>query len=229
MKIALVTGANRGIGFETARQLASVGYQVWLGARDPDKAAAAAAQLVGEGLTVEPLTLDVADSASIAAAFADLARRVEKLDALVNNAAVHYDSFQSADAVDFRIVDEAWRTNTEGPWRVTVAALPLLRKAKSARVVNVSSQAGAFASMGGGTPAYSVSKAALNALTIKLAADLRKDGILVNSVCPGWTATDMGGGGRPIAEGAQGVVWAANLPPDGPSGGFFRDGKPLPW
>ncbi len=98
------------------------------------------------------------------------------------------------------------------------------------RVVNVSSGAGSLASMGGGTPAYSVSKAALNALTRMLAAELRRDGILVNAVCPGWVATDMGGaGGRPVQEGAASVLWAVDLPDDGPSGGFYRDGKPLPW
>ena len=200
-----------------------------LGARDAEKGAAAAARLEAEGLKVEPLLLDVADQNSVARAFADLALRLEHLDALINNAAIHYDTFQTAAAADLAVVEEAWRTNTLGPWRVTLAALPLLRRAKSARVVNVSSQSGALSTMGGGTPAYGVSKAALNALTIKLAADLRKHGVLVNAVCPGWTATDMGGGGRPVSEGAKGVVWAATLPADGPSGGFFRDGKALAW
>jgi len=115
-------------------------------------------------------------------------------------------------------------------WSTLRAFLPLLRQSRHARVVNVSSEAGSLAGMGGGTPAYSLSKAALNALTRMLAAELRKDGILVNAVCPGWVATNMGGpGGRPVAEGAASVVWAATLADDGPTGGFFRDGRPLPW
>jgi NAD(P)-dependent dehydrogenase (short-subunit alcohol dehydrogenase family) len=111
-----------------------------------------------------------------------------------------------------------------------LALLPLLRRGQHRRIVNVSSESGSLASMGGGTPAYSVTKAALNALTRILAAELRPDGILVNAVCPGWVATDMGGpGGRPVADGAASVLWAVDLPDDGPTGGFFRDGQPLPW
>ena len=108
--------------------------------------------------------------------------------------------------------------------------MPLLRQSGHGRIVNVSSGAGSLSSMSGGTPTYSPSKAALNALTRLFAGELERDGILVNSVCPGWVATDMGGsGGRPVEEGAAGVVWAATLPDDGPTGGFFRDGKPVPW
>jgi len=127
-------------------------------------------------------------------------------------------------------VREALETNTFGAWNVVRGFLPLLRRSRHGRVVNVSSQAGSLTSMGSGTPAYSLSKAALNALTRMLAAELRGDGILVNSVCPGWVATDMGGpGGRAVTAGAASVVWAATLPDDGPTGGFFRDGRPLPW
>ena len=113
---------------------------------------------------------------------------------------------------------------------MTLGLLPLLRASGRGRIVNVSSEGGSLASMGGGLPAYHTSKAALNALTRTLAAELRRDGILVNSVCPGWVATDMGGpGGRPVSEGAAGIVWAATLPDDGPTGGFFRDGRPIAW
>lgn len=116
-----------------------------------------------------------------------------------------------------------------GPWRAVHAFLPLLRNSRRGRIVNVSSESGSLSSMGSGTPAYSVSKAALNALTKLLAADLRGDRILVNSVCPGWIATDMGGsGGRPVEDGAASVVRAVELPDDGPTGGFFRDGLPIP-
>ena len=122
------------------------------------------------------------------------------------------------------------QTNLLGAWRTVLAFLPLLRRSPHPRVVNVSSEGGSLAGMSGGTPAYSVSKAALNAMTRVLAAELRGERFLVNAVCPGWTATDMGEWeGRPVAEGAASVVWAVTLTDDGPSGGFFRDGQPLPW
>jgi NAD(P)-dependent dehydrogenase (short-subunit alcohol dehydrogenase family) len=149
---------------------------------------------------------------------------------LVNNAGVDYDTWQTATAPDFTVVREALETNLLGAWQTTVAFLPLLRRSRRARVVNVSSESGALAVMGAGTPAYSVSKAALNALTRVLADELRRERILVNAVCPGWVATDMGGaGGRPVADGAASVIWAVDLPDDGPTGGFYRDGRPLAW
>jgi NAD(P)-dependent dehydrogenase (short-subunit alcohol dehydrogenase family) len=127
-------------------------------------------------------------------------------------------------------VQEALDTNLLGAWRTVQACLPLLRESPHGRIVNVSSGAGSLADMGGGAPAYRVSKAALNALTRILATELREDGILVNSVCPGWVATDMGGpGGRPVEEGAASVLWAVLLPDDGPTGGFFRDGRRVDW
>jgi NAD(P)-dependent dehydrogenase (short-subunit alcohol dehydrogenase family) len=135
----------------------------------------------------------------------------------------------AADA-DLAIVDEALATNLLGAWRTTIALLPLLRRSRHPRIVNVSSEGGSISEMTGGTPAYSVSKAGLNALTRLLAGELRSGRILVNAVCPGWTATDMGGGGgRPVAGGAASVMWAVLLPDDGPTGTFSRDGRPLPW
>jgi len=196
--VALVTGANRGIGFDVCRQLAQRGHTVMLGARDRSKGEAAAADLAKEGRMVLPCQLDVTDVKSIERTRARVEREFGRLDF--------------------------------GAWSMVRAFLPLLRSSRHARVVNVSSEAGSLASMGSGTPAYSLSKAALNALTRMLAAELREDGILVNAVCPGWVATDMGGsGGRPVADGAASVVWAATLTNDGPTGGFFRDGRPLPW
>ena len=125
---------------------------------------------------------------------------------------------------------EAFETNVYGPWRLCQSFVPLLRQSPHARIVNVSSSAGALKGMKAGTPAYSMTKAALNALTLMLADELRDEGILVNAVCPGWVATDSGGpGGRPVPEGAQGIVWAATLPDDGPTGGFFRDGQRIAW
>ena len=177
-----------------------------------------------------PYQLDVKDYKSID----QLAKWVEQkfghLEILVNNAGILYDTWQRASTADLNVVQEAYATNTLGAWRVCQALLPLIRQSQSGRIVNVSSGAGSLASMGAGTPAYSTSKAALNAFTRLLAAELEGTGILVNAVCPGWVATEMGGaGGRPVADGAAGIVWAATLPDDGPTGGFFRDGQPLSW
>ena len=232
--ICLVTGGNRGIGREVCRQLAENGHRVILTARD-DAAAAAAAKAV----QAEPLQLDVTDQASVAAAAHHVSDRYGKLDVLVNNAAISYDTWQRASTADLAVVRNAAETNLYGPWLMVQAFLPLLRAGDHPRIVNVSSEAASLASMGGGTPAYTVSKTALNALTRMLAAELGPQKILVNAVCPGWVATDMGGpGGRPVAAGAASVVWAALLPDSGPTGGFFRDGRPclgnaalvtLPW
>jgi NAD(P)-dependent dehydrogenase (short-subunit alcohol dehydrogenase family) len=228
--VAAVTGANRGIGLEVVRQLARDGYLAILGARDADKGVAAAESLRAEGLDVEPRQLDVSDPDSVAAFGAAVERDHDRLDVLVNNAAIDYDTWQRGVDADLDVVREAMETNLLGAWRTTQACLPLLRRSGSARIVNVSSGAGALTDMGGGTPAYRVSKTALNALTRILAAELRGDGILVNSVCPGWVATDMGGpGGRPVDAGAASVMWAVRLDDDGPTGGFFRDGRRIDW
>lgn len=223
--VSLVTGGNRGIGREVCRQLVARGHTVLLTARSADAAAAVARQ-VG----AEPLWIDVTNAGTIDVAQRQVTERHGKLDVLVNNAAITYDTWQRAATADLATVREAAETNLYGPWQMVQAFLPLLRRSEHARIVNVSSEGGSLAGMGGGTPAYSASKAALNALTRMLAAELRPDRILVNSVCPGWVATDMGGpGGRPVADGAASVVWAATLPDDGPTGGFFRDGRPVPW
>jgi NAD(P)-dependent dehydrogenase (short-subunit alcohol dehydrogenase family) len=230
MRLAVVTGANRGIGLEVVRQLAQDGYTAILGARDPDRGAAAASALRDEGLDVQARRLDVSDPAGVAEFGEQLARDFDQLDALVNNAAIHYDTWQRAADADLDVVREAFETNVLGAWRTAQACLPLLRRSASARIVNVSSGAGALTDMGGGAPAYRVSKTALNALTRMLSAELRGDGILVNSVCPGWVATDMGGpGGRPVEQGAASVMWAVRIPDDGPTGGFFRDGRRIDW
>ncbi|MFD9000261.1 SDR family oxidoreductase [Streptomyces sp. NPDC059582] len=228
--VAVVTGANRGIGHEVVRRLAERGaHHVVLGSRDLAKGEAAARRIDPGGRRVTAVQLDVADDASVAAMADRVTRDLGRVDVVVNNAAILYDTWAQARSADLDEVHRAMETNLFGAWRVTQALLPLLRRSPHPRVVNVSSEGGSLAGMTGGTPAYSVSKAALNALTRLLAGELRRHGVLVNAVCPGWTATDMGGGGRPVPEGAAGVVWAATLPDDGPNGGFFRDGKPVPW
>jgi NAD(P)-dependent dehydrogenase (short-subunit alcohol dehydrogenase family) len=233
-RIVVVTGANRGIGREVARQLAAAGDTVLLTARQRASADAAVEELrpgLGRsGGTLLAGQLDVTDGESIERLTRTVERDHGRLDVLVNNAAILYDTWQRATDADLDTVREALETNLFGAWHTTQSVLPLLRASDHARVVNVSSGAGSLAGMGGGTPAYSVSKAALNALTRMLAAELRAERILVNAVCPGWIATDMGGpGGRPVADGAASVIWAVDLPDSGPTGGFYRHGRPVPW
>jgi NAD(P)-dependent dehydrogenase (short-subunit alcohol dehydrogenase family) len=227
--VSVVTGGNRGIGREVCRQLAERGHTVVLGSRDPAKGAAVATELAADGLDVRACALDVTDGAGVEAAAQWVRAELGRADVLVNNAAILYDSGARAATADLDTVHRAMETNLFGAWRTVQAFLPLLRESPHPRIVNVSSESGSLARMSGGTPAYATSKAALNALTRLLAGELRRDGVLVNAVCPGWTDTDMGQGGRPVAAGAESVVWAAVLPDDGPTGGFFRDGGPLPW
>jgi NAD(P)-dependent dehydrogenase (short-subunit alcohol dehydrogenase family) len=227
-RVAVVTGANRGIGREVVRQLRERGFTVVLGARDRARGEEAARDLGGDGIVAAEL--DVASDASVRALADRLRDRYRRVDVLVNNAGIHYDTWQHAADADLRVAREALEVNVLGAWRCAAALAPLMDR--GGRIVNVSSGAGSFGETGGGggAPAYSVSKAALDMLTVKLAADLRGRGILVNATCPGWVATDMGGaGGRPVAQGAASVVWAVDLPDDGPTGGFFRDGRRIPW
>jgi NAD(P)-dependent dehydrogenase (short-subunit alcohol dehydrogenase family) len=220
-KVALVTGTSRGIGAEIARQLASDhGFMVFAGARDPDD--------VDEAEGIVPIELDVTDQAEVDDAQERIGSEVGHLDALVNNAGVYGDPVGAAD-YDLERAHEVLEVNTFGPWRLIEAFLPLLRRSDAPRIVNVSSGAGQLADMNGGRGAYRVSKAALNALTRTLAWDER--GVKINVMCPGWVRTDMGGSGasRSIEEGADTAVWLATLPDDGPTGGFFRDRKPIPW
>ena len=229
-KIALVTGANRGLGFETCRQLARLGFTVILSARDFNKGEVAAKQLVERGLDVIFYELDVLNQNHMNRIIRQIEQRFGRLDVLVNNAAILYDTWQSTLNANLEVVNQALTTNLFGPWRLSQLCIPLMKRNNYGRIVNVSSGAGSLHYMGSGSPAYSVSKAALNAFSRILAADLHGTGILINSVDPGWVATDMGGrGGRPVEDGAKGIVWAATLPDNGPSGGSFFDGKPSPW
>lgn len=232
--VVVVTGGNRGIGRELVRQMALRGDTVVLGSRDPAAGRAAAAELerrnhIPDG-RILPMRLDVTDPDALRAGADEIDARLGRIDVLINNAATAYDTWQTSADPDFEVVDLAWRTNVVGAWRTSVILLPLLRRSPHPRIVMVSSQGGSLAGMSGGTPAYSLTKAALNALTRTMAGDLRRDGVLVNAVCPGWTATDMGGaGGRPVSEGAASVLWAVDQPTGGPTGTFTRDGRALPW
>lgn len=229
-KIALVTGGNRGLGFETCRQLAQLGLTVILSARDTTNGEIAAKQLIDRGLDVVFHQLDVSEQSHIDRIVYQVEQHFGRIDVLVNNAAILYDTWQSAIDADLDTVDQAIRTNLFGPWRLSQKCIPIMKRNKYGRIVNVSSGAGSLHYMTGGTPAYSVSKVALNALTRIMAAELVGTNILINTIDPGWVATDMGGhGGRPVQEGALGIVWASTLPDNGPSGGFFFDGKAAPW
>ena len=220
-RVALVTGTSRGIGAEIVRQLAADhGFIVFAGARDPDD--------VEEAEGIVPIQLDVTDQSDVDAAQEQIGSEAGHLDALVNNAGVYGDPIGAAD-YDLDRAHEVLEINTFGPWRLIEAFVPLLRRSDAPRIVNVSSGAGQLSDMNGGRAAYRLSKAALNALTRTLASDERW--LKVNTMCPGWVRTDMGGSGAPrsVEEGADTAVWLATLPDDGPTGGFFRDRKPIPW
>ena len=229
--VALVTGSNRGIGKELVRQLAKQGAVVLLTARDLEKAKEAAAELSFDGAKALPSALDVTNANSIQ----DLADQVEKdhgrLDILINNAGVFLDKNDFAEHVAAEVVRDTFETNLLGPLALSQAFLPLMRRQNYGRIVNVVSALGSLAEMTGKYPAYRMSKTALNALTRILAAELEGTNILVNSCCPGWVQTEMGGpkATRTVADAADTIVWLATLPSDGPRGGFFRDRKPLPW
>jgi NAD(P)-dependent dehydrogenase (short-subunit alcohol dehydrogenase family) len=228
--LALVTGANRGIGREIVRQLAAKGITTILAARDLAKAEAAARALSGAG-RVLARELDVADAGSVSRLAAAVAAEFDKLDILVNNAGVLLDEKDSVLTADMAKVRATLETNVLGAWRVAEAFAPLLKKSGHGRVVNVSSQLGQLQGMRDGYPAYRVSKAALNAVTLMLADALKSDRVLVNSCCPGWIKTDMGGPNAPgtVEQGADTPVWLATLPDDGPSGGFYQGRKLIPW
>lgn len=232
-RVAVVTGANRGIGLEVCRELARRSdFRVMLTSRDAEKGQAAAEGLRAEGLAVDYRRLDVTDQRDIAALAEHLVDAYQRCDVLVNNAGVMIDP-RGSRVLDSRTVTyrETLEVNFFGPLRLVHAVVPLMQKAGYGRVVNVSSGQGQLSDMGPGTPAYRVSKAALNALTRTLAAELRGSGILVNTMCPGWVKTRMGGPSAPrtLAQGADTAVWLATLPDDGPTGSFFRDRKPIPW
>lgn len=238
-RIALVTGANRGIGFEIARRLAQKDIRVLVAARDPDKGAAAAAKLTGEGLDARPVQLDVNQARSIEAAVGKIRDQFDRVDILVNNAGIQIDSQADILELDPVIFQNTLETNAFGPLLLAQACAPIMKQNGYGRIVNISSTLGALAEIASPespyaevlAPAYRLSKALLNGITVLLAKQLRNHNILVNSACPGWVRTEMGGSAAPLSpeQGAETPVWLATLPDDGPTGGFFRERQPIPW
>ncbi len=223
MKTVLVTGAYRGLGFEAARQLSARGWKVIVTARRRDRGSAAAGKLKNASF----LELDITDDVSVAQA----ARQVPELDVLINNAAIIAENDQDVLTIHPEVLARSIETNALGALRVSQAFVPHLLKRFAGRIVNVSSGAGQLSDMGTWAPAYSASKTSLNAITCLLAAALKDKGITVNSVCPGWCRTEMGGAGAPrsVEEGAAGIVWLAADAPQDKTGLFWRDREVIPW
>jgi NAD(P)-dependent dehydrogenase (short-subunit alcohol dehydrogenase family) len=231
-RIAVVTGGNKGIGFEICRQLARRAVNVVLTARDARRGRDAERRLQDEGLNVLFHPLDVTDAAQVDALRETMQREHGRCDILVNNAGISLRgsgrSVLNTALEDFQVTLE---TNFYGPLRMCQALVPLMQKHRYGRVVNLSSGMGQLEDMEDGWAAYRVSKSALNALTRMVSSATADDGVLVNSVCPGWVRTDMGGpsASRGVRKGAETAVWLATLPDDGPTGGFFRDREAIPW
>jgi NAD(P)-dependent dehydrogenase (short-subunit alcohol dehydrogenase family) len=225
-RVAVVTGANRGIGLEICRQLGALGHRVLLGAREPAKGEAAAS-LRAQGLDVTPVALDVAEPDSVTR----LAAARPEVDILVNNAGVYLDEGRRPLELDEAVLRDTLEVNLLGAFRLCRAFVPDMAARGWGRVASVSSGMGQLADMGGGSLAYRLSKTALNALTRVLAQEVDGRHVKVNAACPGWVRTDMGGAHatRPVEQGAETVVWLATLPEDGPTGGLFRDKRPIPW
>jgi NAD(P)-dependent dehydrogenase (short-subunit alcohol dehydrogenase family) len=238
-RVALVTGANRGIGYAMAKGLAKGDIRVVLGARDAKKGAAASSALQRQGLAASVELLDVTNEKSIQTAVENIQTRFNRLDILVNNAGILIDGDADVLNVGHDIILETLHTNVLGPLMLCQQCVPLMKAGSYGRIVNMTSTLGSLAEMadpdsgyaGVETPAYRLSKAALNAITTLVAKKVRNENILVNSVCPGWVRTEMGGDQAPLTaeQGADTPLWLATLPDGGPSGGFFRERKPIPW
>lgn len=226
-KIALVTGANKGIGFEACRQLAKNGFSVILSARDKKRGEDAAVELQEERLDVIFHQLDVTTQKSVDAIFSFIKKEFGRLDVLVNNAGISIDR----EKTDTDLIQKTFDTNTLGPYRMCAAFLPLMIKNKYGRIVNISSGLGQLSGMGSGWVGYRISKASLNALTRIFSSETSSYDIKVNSMCPGWVKTDMGGQSAPRtpAMATETIIWLATLPASGPTGKFFRDKKEIDW
>ncbi len=230
-RVALITGANRGIGFEIARQLARLGIIAVIGSRDLAKGQQAAEGFKSEGLDAPVVQLDVNDPSSIAKGVAEANSFFGRIDILVNNAGILTDKAKLVLEIDPAEVEALFRSNTIGPLRMIQAVAPGMKERGYGRIVNLSSKLAQLKDMAGGYPGYRISKTALNALTRVAAAEFGPGNIKVNAMSPGWVKTDMGGSDatRTVTEGADTAVWLATLPDDGPTGGFFDSRKAIAW
>jgi NAD(P)-dependent dehydrogenase (short-subunit alcohol dehydrogenase family) len=230
-RIALVTGGNRGIGLEICRQLAKFGTRVLLGSRDAAKGVVATKEMLAAGLGVEAIELDVANDRNIKDCMGWIRSDLGRLDILVNNAGIMVEDDDADPEQEMQIVRDTMQTNVYGPLLLSRLAIPIMKSRRYGRIVNLSSGMGSLTEMGPGYISYRMSKAAINVVTRVLAAETQGMGILVNSVDPGWVQSDMGGRGatRSLYKGAETPVWLATVPDGGPTGGFFRDRKTIPW
>jgi len=238
-RVALVTGANRGIGFEIARQLALKKMTVLMGARHAERGMAAQNKLADQGLDAHFIPIDVTDPTTMEAAIGRIKDKFKRLDVLVNNAGIMLDAETRLLELSAILFQNTLETNTVGPLLLSQACVPIMKKNGYGRIVNMSSTLGSLTDIANPdsahaevqSPAYRLSKILLNGITVILAKELRGTNILVNSACPGWVQTEMGGNQAPISpeQGAITPVWLATLPDDGPSGGFFREQQPVPW
>jgi len=232
-KIALVTGGNRGIGFEVCKQLAQKGFQVLLGCRDPHRGEKAVQELKALHLEVELVAVDTSDPTSIDAAFLSIQNQWGRLDVLVNNAGIFIDTRDGNSALETTVatLEETFRTNTVGPFLLCQKFIPLMVRNGGGRVINLSSGMGQLSEMQGGYPSYRISKAGINAVTKIFAAEAKHPNVFVNSVCPGWVKTEMGGETAPrtVDKGAETIVWLASDPTVKTTGSFFRDKTEIPW
>jgi NAD(P)-dependent dehydrogenase (short-subunit alcohol dehydrogenase family) len=238
-RTALVTGANKGIGFEIARKLGEKGITVLLGAREDSKGQETAARLASSGMRVHPIRIDVTDPTSIQSAVGRIKDKFQRLDILVNNAGILIDPQTGILELSPTVFQNTLETNAFGPLLLSQACVPLMKIHRYGRIVNMASTLGSLTDIVHPDSAYGevkasayrLSKTLLNGITALMAKELRGSNILVNSACPGWVRTDMGGSEAPLtpAEGADTPVWLATLPDDGPTGGFFRERQPIPW
>lgn len=230
-KVVLVTGANRGIGFEICRQLGGLGYVVIVTARDAERGETAARTLRNEGIDARSHPLDVTSPEAVARTVQFVEKEIGRLDVLINNAAIAIDPQEALAEVDLDIMRRTLETNLLGALRCCQAFLPLMKRQGYGRIVNVSSGRGSFSRLAAGGPCYRISKTALNAVTVILADETKETNILVNAMTPGWVRTRLGGikAPRSTAEGAETAVWLATLPDDGPRGKFFKDREEFPW
>ena len=244
-QVVIVTGANRGLGFASCTLLAEKGYTVILTSRDKEKGVIATKKIQDLGhRNIFFQELDVTKEKSCEHAIQNILKEHKRIDILINNAGVFYDEGEgmkdmpySIENIPLKLIKKTLEINLYGPIQLTQKILPIMKKQNFGRIVNVSSGMGQMTEgsdpryNGGGFPSYRISKTALNVFTRNLSFEIKKQNILVNSVCPGWCRTDMGGkeATRSAEQGAEGIVWAATLPDKGPSGKFFRDKKEIPW